>query len=157
MTSTEDSARIEDARRTSFIRVPLIWPLHVGGKRITSIGLRPPTLADLEALAEAEAISAADVIVAATDLPPHVIRRLRWPDVAGLLEAARPLFPPGFFERFEADEDSVPHTPSSPALAPDPAPVTPPTAAVSWTDPDDETLPAAAAVDMADFVTSIRF
>jgi hypothetical protein len=143
------------------IDVPLAYPLRVGRAVLTAVDLVPPALEDLEGLADAAEIAAADVIVAASGLPARVVRRLRWPDVATLLEAAREILPAGFFERFESPvaPSAAPPEPAATIAEASPLVLDPVSGDVSSappTDPDDETLPPGEAVDLVDFVTSTR-
>lgn len=134
--------KIEYKPREAPVSVPLDFPLLVDGAELATVDLWPPAIDAVARLSHP--LDPVALVVAVSGLPPRVAKALRWSDVEAILTAAAVVLPPDL-AGLPSPEDEATAAPTAVDAGPEPS---------VFTDPDDETLPPADAVEMADFVTS---
>ena len=133
---------IEYKPREAPISVLLDFPLLVDGAELAAVDLWPPALDAVARLSHP--LDPVALVVAVSGLPPRVAKALRWSDAEAILTAAAVVLPPDLAGLPSPESDVAPVQIEGEA---NPEPLT-------FTDPDDETLPAANAAEMVDFVRS---
>lgn len=132
---------IEYTPREAPVSVPLDFPLLVDGAELASVDLWPPTLDAVARLSHP--LDPVALVVAVSGLPSKVAKALRWSDAEAILTAAAVVLP--------SDLAGLPSPEDEASTAPTADDAHRETS--TFTDPDDETLPAANAAEMADFAT----
>lgn len=84
----------------------LRFPFSVGGLRIETISLSPPTLADLRFFRFRENLDAADILAACSSIDVETIRLMRWPDVDAALAIAFEMIPADLVTLLKGEADA---------------------------------------------------